>query len=302
MAVVDTTAFANLSPREAQVLSMASEGRLDKEISAELGLSLNTLRTYWNRIRGKVGELPRIALATAYVEQRKEEPVRPVLADESADWEVDLVTGAIIYHTPDPNAPEIPTGHARPLSDVFESFHPDDVPALRSALQGVIDGSLNTFTYTARRITSRGLVVVSAFVQVIRDPVGRPMKLYGKRTTPIDARPSPGDGNFAVGLWSRDLRSGEIWVDEGFRSIYGISGDEPDMRQAILERNHPDDRHIAANYVDEMIRHGHTHMRRTFRIRDTDGTYRWASADVYMETDEGGPTRTRGTVIVYPRS
>jgi DNA-binding NarL/FixJ family response regulator len=39
--------------REAQVLSFAAEGMTDKQIAAELGISLATVDTYWRRIRTK---------------------------------------------------------------------------------------------------------------------------------------------------------------------------------------------------------------------------------------------------------
>src|SRR2546423_3862540 len=39
--------------REAQVLSFAAEGMTDGQISAELGISLATVDTYWRRIRSK---------------------------------------------------------------------------------------------------------------------------------------------------------------------------------------------------------------------------------------------------------
>ena len=299
-AIVDAGGFGHLSPREGQVLKMAAQGFLDKEISAELGVSLNTLRTYWSRIRGKVGEVPRIALATAFVENRTAPAVPPVLSDESADWEVDFAKNTLILHTEDPNSPEIPTGVERPLEDGLDTFHPDDAPAIKTALQGILDGSLSSFAYTARRITFRGVVLVSAFVQVVRDNNGQPIRLFGKRMTPIDARATSA-GGVNVGLWSRDLRTSEIWLDDGCRQIYGLKGDEPNLREAIIARNHPEDRYLAVNYVEEMLAQGQTHLRRTFRLLDSEGSYRWASADIHLEFDADGPLRTRGTILVYPK-
>jgi DNA-binding NarL/FixJ family response regulator len=37
------------SPRQAQMLELASEGLRDKNIAQELGLGLPTIRTYWQR-------------------------------------------------------------------------------------------------------------------------------------------------------------------------------------------------------------------------------------------------------------
>jgi PAS domain S-box-containing protein len=45
--------------REAQVLSFAAEGMTDKQIAAELGISLATVDTYWRRIRTKYNSTSR---------------------------------------------------------------------------------------------------------------------------------------------------------------------------------------------------------------------------------------------------
>ena len=47
--------FAVLSERELQVLNLASKGNTDKEISKFMGISTCTVKTYWSRIRGKLG-------------------------------------------------------------------------------------------------------------------------------------------------------------------------------------------------------------------------------------------------------
>ncbi len=206
------------------------------------------------------------------------------------------------HHTPDPNAPEVPTGEEIPLNDPLSSFHPDDAPAMRKLLQGVFEGSLSSFAYTARRITSRGTVLVSAYVEVVRDESGRAVEASrGGRITPLDARGSS-TGAAAVGLWSRNIRTGEMWLDEGCKTIYGLTGDEPDMRLAMIARNHPEDQIIASSYISEMIASGQSSARRTFRLRADDGTYRWASADICIESgDENGPARSRGNRnCVYP--
>ena len=46
---------ANLSPKEGQVLLHGIAGLSDKEIAREMGIALDTVRTYWRRILGKVG-------------------------------------------------------------------------------------------------------------------------------------------------------------------------------------------------------------------------------------------------------
>jgi len=52
---MDVETFPDLSPRETQLLLMASEGHTDNAISLKLGISVATVNSYWVRIRSKLG-------------------------------------------------------------------------------------------------------------------------------------------------------------------------------------------------------------------------------------------------------
>lgn len=61
----------HLSDREREVLFLAAEGLTDKEIAARLEIRTKTVRTYWDRIRAKLGAASRtqalaLALRAAY--------------------------------------------------------------------------------------------------------------------------------------------------------------------------------------------------------------------------------------------
>lgn len=71
-----------LSEREREVLFLAAEGLTDKEIAVRLRIGPKTVRTYWDRMRQKLGAASRtqalgIALRTAHSElERAEERLR----------------------------------------------------------------------------------------------------------------------------------------------------------------------------------------------------------------------------------
>lgn len=44
-----------LSAQEWRVIELAADGLVDKEIGAMIGVTMPTVRTYWNRIREKLG-------------------------------------------------------------------------------------------------------------------------------------------------------------------------------------------------------------------------------------------------------
>jgi PAS domain S-box-containing protein len=51
-----------LSPRENEILALATEGLTDTAIANRLGISEGTVGTYWGRIRTKLGPFPRTEL------------------------------------------------------------------------------------------------------------------------------------------------------------------------------------------------------------------------------------------------
>ncbi len=89
---LNRSGIPSLSTREEEVLSFAAAGYLDKQIGVEMGISLNTLRTYWQRIRSKIGDAPRAALAVAYSEHLSSVSGASSNEDPEHDWEVDLAS------------------------------------------------------------------------------------------------------------------------------------------------------------------------------------------------------------------
>ncbi len=74
----DRSPAGELSGRESQVALLAADGLTDKEIAKRLDLQLATIRTYWDRIREKLGTRNRIQsisklLAQFYREKSRSE-------------------------------------------------------------------------------------------------------------------------------------------------------------------------------------------------------------------------------------
>jgi DNA-binding CsgD family transcriptional regulator len=59
--------WEKLSARELKVLDLASRGLIDLAIAAELGISISTVRSYWSRIRSKMGVVGRPELVARHV-------------------------------------------------------------------------------------------------------------------------------------------------------------------------------------------------------------------------------------------
>jgi DNA-binding CsgD family transcriptional regulator len=180
--------LASLSDRERQVLAMAAEGLLDKEIAPRLGISLNTLRTYWSRIRSKIGEAPRTALAAVYIAEQiraqnlEGEMVMPY------DWEIDLDAWTILRVSDDDPTGVIPPGVVVSLESLLNISHPDDRPGLEKMLEDAKDGKLDEYTYFARFYTPTGPMLGHAIIKVLKDEEGCGVKLLGRRLPNIDTR------------------------------------------------------------------------------------------------------------------
>ncbi len=69
---IDAAAFAGLTPRERELLTLVASGRTDAQIAAELFISIRTVRSHLDRIRDKTGsrrraDLTRLALQAGLV-------------------------------------------------------------------------------------------------------------------------------------------------------------------------------------------------------------------------------------------
>jgi len=65
-----------LSPREEQLIQLASQGLTDTAIALRLGISEATVGTYWGRVRIKIGPYNRTELVTIYLRKQQEDALQ----------------------------------------------------------------------------------------------------------------------------------------------------------------------------------------------------------------------------------
>lgn len=66
--------MSNLSKREQQLVFMAADGLIDKQIAREMGVTLATIRSYWSRLRKKttgVNKVQAVVLALDCLEGKE---------------------------------------------------------------------------------------------------------------------------------------------------------------------------------------------------------------------------------------
>lgn len=77
-------ARTRLSPRESELLILASEGNTDVAIAHKLGISESTVNTYWARIRAKLGPHSRTELVAEWLKEENDRALRDVTVQNSA--------------------------------------------------------------------------------------------------------------------------------------------------------------------------------------------------------------------------
>lgn len=197
-----------LSQREQQIVDLAAAGFLDKEIHRQLNISDNTLKTYWKRIRAKLGDQPRAGIVAEYV---RESMATSRTLDH--DWEVDLITETYLRVSDRPVGFGLTLPDKLPLDDAISYFHPIDADKVRQMVRDVAASDLPAFFFRARLVTPEGLRYTSVFVQVERDESGKAIRLYGSRTQMFDNADSNGI-NEPCGWWEYDPATKQFRGDD----------------------------------------------------------------------------------------
>jgi PAS domain S-box-containing protein len=102
-----------------------------------------------------------------------------------------------------------------------------------------------------------------------------------------------------VGLWSRDLTDGDIWLNAPMRSLFGFGAHDAVRFEDILGRVHPDDR----DHMVSAVRHAQTArlpFEGEFRIL-CNGTERWVLAKGRTNFDRGDQRRMGAVLEITER-
>ncbi len=294
-----------LSERERQVLGLAAAGFLDKQIGVELGISLNTLRTYWSRIRVKTGEAPRAALAAAYVSHElKNEGAELEGPIQHEGWIYDVKTGLAMASDAVNRLHGLECGVPHPRDSYRAMFHPEDSDKAIAAMDEVIEGKVQTNHFKLRIVAPDGIHTTALTVHGVRDRQGKVSKVIGYRARVKDwNRTEPGKPkapDVRVGFWAKKLRSGQFIVpDDEFCRIYQVERKSPTLDRDIRSRYLPEDAERAYDFIDEAVVAGHTRASHDFRLVFPDSSDLWVRLECFIESDDEGPVRANGTVLAF---
>ena len=262
---------------------------MDKQIAAVLGITPNTLRTYWTRIRGKLGEASRGALVALHAtSEASASALNPI---EGASWHVDVARNVLVFYG---DRSLFPWGEMN-LDKAIDLYHADDREKVRALLRATIERDIPPFTFAARVNTPRGIEMASAYVESVHDAEGRTTRIVGRHVPLLDLSIS----NFGVGSYRRNLRTGEVSADEGFRKIFRIEGDVVDILAAIYARLCPEFHETVRELVASMLAGKEKSRLYTVRLCPNDGTDGWVSVQARIEGDGEGSAFVTATILAY---
>jgi DNA-binding CsgD family transcriptional regulator/PAS domain-containing protein len=300
VAVPETEAspFDSLSDRERQVVGLAAAGLVDKQIGLELDVTLNTLRTYWNRIREKVGDSSRPALVAAYVAHDLASNLSGSLDPLAHEgWVMDTETRTILATDTINDDHGLERGVAHPALTYARMTHPDDVERVKASIFDVADGNLDNVHLVFRMITPRGVEVVNASVYGIKDQGGRVRKVYGFRVRALDCRPGH-DPTIQIGHWERTHPDEAIRIDESLARIIG----RPEVREISFRELEtmlfPDEMRASLHDVESAIAEGRDRTEGDLRFLLPDGEVVWARITRRLVHQPSGVT-VYGTLAVF---
>ncbi|HRK21939.1 MAG TPA: tetratricopeptide repeat protein, partial [Fimbriimonadaceae bacterium] len=278
------------------ILALAAAGMLDKQIGADLGLSLNSLRTYWKRIRAKIGEVPRGALTSAYASRQLAEEDEEAFGPLEHDgWILNVRTMMMLASDTVNDQHGLERGKPHSFEAYEGAYHPEDRERARAEIHRVLRGESPHVHVIFRIVAPQGVVLLNLMVAGFRNKTGELVRLIGFRLATKDLRSAMGP-NIRIGNWSREIPDGELWIDHNFREIFEIPLNAPASAERILARIHPDDRAAFAGFgaTAAFDRHGSSEFESRL-LRQNGDAIRLRSKTLLLKTSEGA--RAQGTVV-----
>ena len=203
----------------------------------------------------------------------------------------------------------------QPLEEWFRALvlHPDDMPQREAAMQAHLDGLTPAYEGEWRvRHAGNQYRWVRVRGMCVRDTSGKPLRMAGS-VSDIDARKRAEESlrqseeRYALavagsddGVWDWDLRAGMAFESVRARELQGLPpGPELQPLQNLVDslRVHPDDAPRRAEGLRAHLAGETPAYECEYRVRRSDGTYRWIRVRALCLRDEDGkPYRLAGSV------
>lgn len=232
-----------LSTRERDVLRLAALGLMDKEIVRDLSISPNTLRTYWSRIREKLGEGSRTRLAAIWLEEERRIREHDILISTPTthrSWVYDVETRLLLVSDDIANRYGLEPGLWHHDTEFGQLIRASDRLEWLLMMERAEATGQRHFSVTHRLFAVEGPEVVHSHGQFLPGPDG---KLRYLRAQTVTLQLTAIVEAMQVGLWTRNWATDEFEANAECCQIFGLDYDTfHNHRTAFLARVHPADR------------------------------------------------------------
>lgn len=210
-----------LSERESEIVGLAAQGLLDKEIAVELAISTNTLRTYWGRIRAKLGRVTRSGLVAAWLQDPTSRPpmaAAPFPLLQETWWQSDHVRQVSLASDYINGLFGLAPGVPHSFEEYDEHFAPEDLSRKERVLEIAEARMKGSVVYSGRAKVIDGFayfytVATLSYVQ------GKLARSHG-HTIVVDAETMA--SQWAVGMWVYNRTTDEFHPDSACRRFFGV--------------------------------------------------------------------------------
>ena len=277
---------------------MAAIGMVDKQIGEELGLSVHTLRTYWDRIRTKIGDLSRSALVAMYVtEQVRGAGEGFIVQNEGDGWSLDPDTKLVRAANAINERHGLEPGESYPLETYLQLIHPQERGRARELIHSVSEGQLPVVQIVFRNMLKDGYETVQMVVFSDRSSDGKIRRVYGMRVHVHDLRPGSGP-SLKFGSYYRNYPSLDLHIDEELAALLGRPGTTV-LHAGDVDSILPvEDIALAERTARRAIEDGTKSLTMDLRFKMPKGEFKWMRVWRKFETQPDGSVIIRGVVVV----
>ncbi len=173
---------------------------------------------------------------------------------DEPDWEIDMVQQVWRKLSNRPTDVNYPAGTEMPLEDRLAMYHPDDEPRVRANLQSLYTSQITVFNYSARINTREGVKLTGAFIRVIRDESGQPLRLLLRYAPPLASMTegTPEVNEVQHEGWVYDVKSGLAIASDAVNRLHGLECGVPHPRDLYGKIYRPGDWVEGMKVLDEV--------------------------------------------------
>ncbi|WP_119291248.1 PAS domain-containing protein [Azohydromonas sediminis] len=253
-------------------------------------------------VRGVLIDETETAAEAQAARERSAELERAVDLADITVWRIDLATMRLHFSTSGGAVRgAAPPPDGVPLDEVRATIHPDDRAAVAAAFEQAVHGDAPVDVIARYRRSDGSWRTLLTRRVAARDAAGRATQLHGvsidltelvaerENAARLAERLALITDAAGIGLFSRDVDTGEMWWNVPNLELHGLLHDDapPSWTEFVERFVHPDDRQRVLAEAAQADRSGRPVRHHDYRVRTADGRERWIYSWAGREERDG---------------